>query len=563
MPLYDDPTARPDSTVNVGPRFTYPTAGDHHWQEMRPFEAPRGDPEWHEVHVYTDAISYAPGECVQFHGSTNAAAFTLEVTRDGLKPEVVHREEGLPGRATAMPADAYEAGCGWPVLHRWTLPAGSALGLLPGRVQRRRGGRAAASCSTTSSSCGPRPAPQPGRLLHVLPTCTYTAYNDWGGANHYGGSHGPARNAMSPLLSLQRPWTRGLVKLPENAPRICATTPEPMMPLRYDFKEWSYANGFSYYYAATGWAQYDRHFALWAEREGYAVDTITQTDLHLRPELLDGYGGVVIVGHDEYWTREMRLAVESYVDRGGHLARFGANFTWQVRLEEEGRRQVCHKSNAHRTDPIRATGDDTRLTSAWEDRHVRWPGATTVGVNGLGGTYANWGRFTPRGSRGFTVYRPEHWAFADTDLSYGDIFGAEARIFGYEVDGVDYTFRDGLPYPTGKDGTPDSVEILAMTPAVMAEAPLESYTLRAYVGAHDWYEKAEMIHGVADAETLAKSYHGSGMMVSMRRGKGEVLTAASCEWVMGLTRGCAYTQQITRTILDRFGAAPAPGPGEG
>lgn len=69
-----------------------------------------------------------------------------------------------------------------------------------------------------------------------------------------------------------------------------------------------------------------------------------------------------------------------------------------------------------------------------------------------------------------------------------------------------------------------------------------------------------MVHGVANAETLARSYHGSGMMVSMRRGKGEVLTAASCEWVMGLRRSCAYTQQITRTILDRFSAAPPPGP---
>ena len=130
------------------------------------------------------------------------------------------------------------------------------------------------------------------------------------------------------------------------------------------------------------------------------------------------------------------------------------------------------------------------------------------------------------------------------------------------MDGVDYTFRGGLPYPTGEDGTPDTVEILAMTPAVMAEAPLESYTLRAYVGAHDWYEKAEMIYGVANEETLGKSNHGSGMMVSMQRGKGEVLTAASCEWVMGLKRNCAYTRQITRNVLDRFTTSSPPGVGE-
>ena len=31
---------------------------------------------------------------------------------------------------------------------------------------------------------------------------------------------------------------------------------------------------------------------------------------------------------------------------------------------------------------------------------------------------------------------------------------------GYESDGVDYTFRSGLPYPTGEDGAPDELDIL-------------------------------------------------------------------------------------------------------
>ncbi|MBL6458267.1 hypothetical protein JMJ55_23290 [Belnapia sp. T6] len=553
MPLYKEPPGAADRSVNVGPARIYPTPGDHQWQEMRPYEAPRGDPAWHEIHVYTDALSYAPGETVQFHGSTNAPDWTIEVTRDGAHPTVVHRAEGLPGRFTPMPKGAYETGCGWPVLHGWTIPEDMPSGfyLVESSVARAQGGR---FVQHHFFVVRPTARTRRGRILHMLPTCTYTAYNDWGGANHYAGTHGPEGNRMSPLLSLLRPWTRGMVKLPDNAPRICAALGEPMETPRYDFKEWAYANGYGYFYAATGWAQYDRHFAVWAEREGYAVDRITQADLHRFPEILDDYACVVVVGHDEYWTREMRLAIEAFVERGGRFARFGANFTWQVRLEADGLRQVCYKSNAPESDPIRETGDTARLTTAWEDRHVRWPGATTVGVNGLGGTYANWGRFTPRGSRGFTVYRPEHWAFAGTDLTYGDIFGAEARIFGYEVDGLDYTFRRGLPYPTGEDGAPPAIEILAMTPAVMGESPLESYGYRPYVGVHDWHEKAEMIYGTVNEETLEKSFHGSGMMVSMRRGQGEVLTAASCEWVMGLTRNCAYTQRITRNVLDRFSA---------
>lgn len=91
-----------------------------------------------------------------------------------------------------------------------------------------------------------------------------------------------------------------------------------------------------------------------------------------------------------------------------------------------------------------------------------------------------------------------------------------------------------------------------MTPAVMMEGPFSGYGYRTYVGSHDWHEKAEMIHGEVTEETLRRSRYGAGMMVAMRRGKGEVVTCASCEWVMGLKRQCFYTQRITRTILDTF-----------
>ena len=316
----------------------------------------------------------------------------------------------------------------------------------------------------------PTPATRRSKILMLLPTGTWTAYNDWGGANHYEGIDGPDGNNFSPSLSLQRPWSRGMVWLPEGAPRV-GTFPKPLPgdAPRYQVKEWAYANAFSRYYAAAGWAQYDRHFALWAEQEGIELDMITQTDLHYRPQLLDGYSCVVIVGHDEYWSRRMRDNLDSYVERGGHLARFGGNFIWQTRIEDEGRSQICYKYRARDEDPVRNTVDKALLTSAWEDKLVNRPPATTVGVNGYRGVYVGWGGFMPRASGGFTVYRPSHWAFTGTDLYYGDVFGAEARIFAFEVDGLDYTFRHGLPFPTHEDGAPNNVEILAMSVATVAE----------------------------------------------------------------------------------------------
>src|SRR5215813_8291396 len=62
------------------------------------------------------------------------------------------------------------------------------------------------------------------------------------------------------------------------------------------------------------------------------------------------------------------------------------------------------------------------------------------------------------------VARPEHWIFDGTGLGYGDVLGADATVVGYECDGCVFTSRDGLPYPTGEDGTPSTFEILGTCP---------------------------------------------------------------------------------------------------
>ena len=46
-----------------------------------------------------------------------------------------------------------------------------------------------------------------------------------------------------------------------------------------------------------------------------------------------------------------------------------------------------------------------------------------------------------------------------------NIIGARSVVVGYECDGCDFTMRDGLPYPTGADGSPTDLQILALAPA--------------------------------------------------------------------------------------------------
>ncbi len=520
------------------------------------YEFPTDNPDELEVWCYTDAISYAPGDTVDFHTCTTAKTYSISIVRDGADPEVVFTAGNLPGHWHETPPDCSVNGCGWPVAHSWRIPTDLCSG---GYLVISTAKNDAGEAVEHHHFFVVRSA-EPGKTADILLVCatsTWIAYNGWGGANHYEGNvKGPDVNEMSPVLSLQRPWARGQAWLPVGVPRLPIDNPPDQGAIpRYPALEWACTRGFSKYYVAAGWAMYERHFAVWAENNGYRLDFATQHDLHFRPELLKNYKSVVFVGHDEYWSAEMRDAVDTYVDSGGNVARFGANFLWQIRLEKQGNTQVCYKYFARERDPL-AASDPQRMTSSWQDPRIGRSGTLTFGLSGLNGVYVGWGGFNPRHAKGYTVYRPEHWVFEQTDLYFGDILGAEARIFAYEVDGVDFTFRNGLPYPTHTDGAPETLEILAMGPSSNLEEDHGNKGAYLFGGDGDLLFASEILHDNVSVESLAASRYGAGMMALFTRNGGTVFNAGSCEWVNGLRLREPMTEQITRNILDRFAEEP-------
>ncbi|MAM75734.1 N,N-dimethylformamidase beta subunit family domain-containing protein [uncultured Tistrella sp.] len=499
---------------------------------------------------YSDRRSYLPGETVRLHMSSTRKAVRLRILREGAIPQPAAEIGPLDTRFHAVPERAWETGCGWPVACDWTIPADLAPG---GYLIEIRDATDPAALPLGHHLVVIRGVKPAGGIALVAATGTWSAYNDWGGANHYYGMEPDRPRGRSPILSTQRPWARGQVWLPEGAPRsVNAVRPRGPGPARYDCVEWAFLHGFTKYYALAGWASYERPFLIWAEQAGYRVEVLTQDDIHADPAALDGYDCAVFVGHDEYWSAEMRDTVDGYVTRGGRVARFAGNFLWQIRLEDEMRRQVSYKYDARGHDPIRLSGDTTRLTSAWEDPLVGRPGAETFGVNALRGIYAAFGGMARRAPRGFTVFRPEHWAFAGTGLCYADMFGDEANIFGFEMDGLDYTFTDGLPEPTFTDGAPEGLQILAMGWATLAEGgrPEDGWSLM--LGDADARFRAALLTDDASEESLRKHARGSGMVVHFTKGAGEVFTAGTCEWVNGLITRDPYTERVTRNVLDRF-----------
>jgi hypothetical protein len=451
-----------------------------------------------DLWLYTDAESFTAGDTVAFRGScTMRTEATLTVTLDGSVPRPVYASAPFAVDYTPAPEQAFASGCDWPVVFELPpIPDGWPSGFYI-VTATTAGGEAVGEhffVVRPTTAVFNRLAGSAGELLLLLSTNTWRAYNDWGGASAYEGvregnlaaASNPETGMAIPFedlmrgahhLSFHRPISPGFITVHSDAPR--AALPE-QMPIRgteaYDaFRQRQrdrrvHAAGLTTFYFATGWAMYERHFALWAVANGYTVHYATNLDLHQQgADMLRSYKCCVSVGHDEYWSAAMRRAADGFTSDGGQWARFAGNFMWQIRLEadpEDSARvhQVCYKYD-YTADPVYGTDRQDELTFVWDASVVGWPGVHTFGLNASRGLYARLSTCTPRNTGGFTVFRADNPIFAGTSLQYGDVFGNEVPIFGYEVDGLSFTLdSDGLPRPTGEDGAPTdgSLQILAL-----------------------------------------------------------------------------------------------------
>lgn len=518
-----------------------------------PSEFPTDDPTQAEVWCYTDRFSYHRGDQVQLHASATTETFDIEIVRDGAEPKSMLLIDGVEGKYSPTASDCYTTGCDWPVLATFDVDPSWTSGFYLVLV---RTVRADGTLFEREHFFVVKPDPDgPKRpLVLVLSTSTMMAYNDWGGANQYRGIGDDPRNDIAaPVVSASRPVARGMLRKPPGAPRESNSfTPPPFWRPRYEAYEWARFNGYSRHHADAFWATYERPFVVWAEEAGYELDYATQHDLEEDPDLLLDHQCAIIVGHDEYWSWSMRDAVDRLVDRGGNIARFAGNFFWQVRIDAEAGTQICYRDPA--LDPVTGTDDAHLVSTAWDYAGTGRPAAVTMGLTGSAGVYARYGNAAPRSSGGYTVYRPAHWLFEGTDLYYGDVIGAAPIcIAAFELDSVEYTFRNGQPYPTYGDHAPQNLEIIAMCPAVLAEedrwagaAPLgsggigESQGLRALTG-------RTIVEGDQSWQ------YGAGMMATFTRNGGTVFNAGTTEWVNGLIAHDFFTEKITRNALDRLG----------
>jgi hypothetical protein len=438
-----------------------------------------------------------------------------------------------------LPPDADAFGCDWPVTADVVVEPSWPSGYYEVVVTSDGGGEAVGFFVVRAAQ------PDPSRPLLVLSTNTWNAYNDVAGTNIYtGGTH----------ADFVRPFAPGFLRKPDGPGSRVAVLgpPDPRMRTHVNHIR---THGLSAWSGSAGWPSWELPFARWAEAQGIGIDYAVNADLQFVPDLLDGRRLYLSVGHDEYWSWEMRDAVEGFIAAGGNAAFLSGNVCfWQVRLENEGRTMVGYKQHFEQ-DPVYGTDRQERLTSIWSDRLIGRPETQMTGLTFNRGGYHRIGKSVGGGAGGYTVHRPDHWLFEGTGVFRGDLLGAAGTVVGYECDGCELQLVDGVPVPTGADGCPPGTVVLATAPASpftreTAQRPVPDDAL-SEVEFHAW-----RVLGSHDAETARRLEAGHAVFAVRdgADGRGTVVSAGCTDWVWGLDAADPQIERITTNLLTRLGA---------
>ncbi|HEY2923377.1 MAG TPA: N,N-dimethylformamidase beta subunit family domain-containing protein [Candidatus Eisenbacteria bacterium] len=378
-----------------------------------------GSPQWelvnpalaHEIEGYAETASVQPGETLRLHVNSVSPRFSVEVFRmgwyGGAGARRVLEFRAMPGGKRAIPKPRPGDGlveCDWPVSCRVPVGRDWLSGVYLVRLTGSRDGKQSfvpfiVREPDTAGGTAARRAP----ILIPIAVNTWQAYNNWGGKSLYDFNSFGGRAIR---VSFDRPYASSV-----EAARGAGAG---------EFLSVSHAP------RPAGW---EYPFVRWIEKEGYHVAYATNLDVHRDASLCLGRKAVLLVGHDEYWSRPVRDHVERARDRGVHLGIFAGNVCyWQVRYESStsgahDRILFCAKE-ADR-DPVFNTERDQDLTVRFRNLHPPRPEVSLVGMM-LSAEDVD-GDFTPA---------PEalnHWVYGGTGVATGRTRSIPG-LLGYEVD---------------------------------------------------------------------------------------------------------------------------------
>jgi hypothetical protein len=374
---------------------------------------------------YADRVSAQVGARVRLFVSTPADHFHVEAYRfgwyggDGAR--LIWRSKNVPGRlqtgrrfaaATRMVEATWRPSLAFTVTSSWVQGAY----LL--RLVASDGSKSYVPLTIRKDSSH-------AELVIQLPTTTWQAYNQWGGYSLYSGPRGYSDRSY--VVSFDRPYlqTRGAPEFLDRA--------RPLISL--------------------------------AEKKGFDVTYWTDNDLDRRPRLLRHHRALITLGHDEYWSSEMRRAALRARSNGINIAFLGSNADYRhIRLVSSplgtNRREIDYKTD-WRLDPLYGVRNRD-VTSEWRTGPIPRPESV---LNG--GYYQCYPV-----QADMVVSKPGSWLFANTGATKGQRLRHLVRL---ESDKVD-----------ANAPTPRTIQILAHTPVSCGgHADLSYYTTRSKAGVLD------------------------------------------------------------------------------
>jgi hypothetical protein len=324
-----------------------------------PAIAPVPNPNAKPVEGWFDKTSAQCGDSVGLHMTANGKPVTIKVFRMGyykgadarLIQTVVTKPVAANPKFHVTAAPESTVTTNWPIT--WTLKVSKATP--PGQylVRLDDGG--------SDSSLVPLTISNPlakSDMTMVSSVLTWQSYNQWGGYSLY---KGPNHNKLTRanIVSFNRPYDG----------------------------------------AGDGQFRYMEYPILkLAEQVGLNLNYVTDLELNQNGSSLANTSSVVLGGHAEYWTTQMRNVLQSAVNRGVNLISFGGNAIYNRPRYDLKTRQITmwrgSKSDPSSKDPILAT-------TVWRSDPILQPESVLLGSQYVGlGVDGN-----------YRVEHPDRWPF--------------------------------------------------------------------------------------------------------------------------------------------------------
>jgi len=421
---------------------------------------------------YVNKQSVIPGDTLKFYISTTSATVNFVIKRIVNSSTLVTAAtyNNITGGVKTTPDSSYYYGCNWPVALSIVIPSA----WLPG-MYRVDFNTSLGTNSILFMVKPPTPASY-SNVLVVVPTNTWQAYNNGGGKSLYDVSS----VTRSYKVSFLRP------------------------------------GGNTVSYGLYNFYKQEIPLTSWLNAKAQKFEYASDWDFEKDPTLASKYKIIIFAGHDEYWSALKRKQIVNFLNSGGKVMNLSGNICWwQVRYENNGNTLVCYKDYV--PDPLLHVVDSL-VTVNWYNYPVYNGENKIFGTTFNYGGYVNDGTTLPAsaGYGGYAAFNTQHWVYNNTGLNEGDVFGFNSTIAGYEVDGMKFSWVNGLPVNTfPSQGAPPGYKILGYSPAQRSDT---------------------------SSGELGFYYTPGG---------GALFNAPTIDWAQGLVDDTT-TQTITNNVLTRF-----------